>query len=377
MSRAPLGIVGLLSALLAMVVSCAAPGEESLEDLTKKDMPCSCAVGARRCRGGQVQVCEQQSATCAEWGPIIGCPGGVMCRDTESCDVDCTGKDQCAAGLSRCADDSTAEICRIGQSGCLEWSRQSCPSKNYCDPRGGQCAPAVPCDGECPKGFGCQNSGICAGGRPDDIVVNVKTVQVSGRVTLNGNDPEVTMDCSATRNPYERKAQVQFVETSKGYTFTYGTRCQDDGFEISGMLYPGTYQVTVSRGSSYSTSNLLSTGYIVTTSLAVSSDLMGQVFDVKTLRVAGKVTLNGKDPEVTMDCSDTRNPYERKAQVRFSEPTRGYTFTFGSLCRDTDWAFEGQIYPGTYQITASRGSSYQTSNLPSTGYVMIERVQLP
>ncbi len=484
MSRAPLRIVRLFISLLGMLSSCATPGQESLEDLTKKDQPCSCTVGARRCRGGQVQVCEQQSATCAEWGPIVACPGGVMCRDVESCDVDCTGKDQCAAGMTRCSDDTTAEICRIGQTGCLEWSRQACQSKNFCDPRGGSCVPSVPCDGECPKGYSCQNSGICAGGRPDDIVVNVKTVQVSGKVTLNGKDPEVTMDCSEVRNPYERKAQVQFVEISKGYTFTFGARCVDAGFDWSGMLYPGTYRVTVSRGSSYGTSNLPSTGYVANAALTVaadlsgqvydvrtiqvmgkvtlngkdpeatmdcsamrnayerkaqvqfvetskgysftygarcmdtgfewsgmlypgtyqvlvsrgssyntsnlpsagfvatgglvaSADLMGQVFDVKTLRVAGRVTLNGKDPEVTMDCSASRNPYERKAQVRFAEPVRGYTFTFGTQCVDSGWAFEGQVYPGTYQITASRGSSYGTSNLPSTGYVMIERVQLP
>jgi hypothetical protein len=143
------------------------------------------------------------------------------------------------------------------------------------------------------------------------------------------------------------------------------------------MLYPGTYQVLVSRGSSYGTSNLLSTPYIAASGLSVSADLMGQVFDVKTLRVAGRVTLNGKEPEATMDCSDIRNPYERKAQVRFNDDVRGYAFTFGSRCIDSGWMFEGQIYPGTYQITASRGSSYATSNLPSTGYVMIERVQLP
>ncbi len=369
MSRASLRIFGLLFALLGLVASCATPGQESLEDLTKKDMPCSCAVGARRCRGGQVQVCEQQSATCAEWGPIVGCPGGVMCRDSESCDVDCSGKDQCAAGLSRCADDTNAEICRIGQTGCLEWSRQSCQSKNYCDPRGGQCVPAVPCDGECPKGFSCQNSGICAGGRPDDILVNVKTVQVAGKVTLNGKDPEVTADCSETRNPYERKAQVQFTETSKGYTFTFGARCQDASYDFAGTLYPGTYRVSVSRGSSYQTSNLPSTGFVVNSALTITADLTGQVFDVKTVQLGGRVTLNGKDPEVTMDCSATRNPYERKAQVQLVETSKGYTFTYGPRCQDANFEFSGMIFPGTYRVTVSRGSSYGTSNLPTTGYV--------
>ena len=139
MSQAMRRIVGMVFALCGLVASCATPGQESLEDLTKNEPPCSCTVGARRCRGGQVQVCEQQSATCSGWGPIIGCPGGVMCRDSESCDVDCSGKDLCAAGLSRCADEATSEICRIGASGCLEWSRQACPAKNYCDPRGQIC----------------------------------------------------------------------------------------------------------------------------------------------------------------------------------------------------------------------------------------------
>ncbi len=262
MSQAMRRIVGMVFALCGLVASCATPGQESLEDLTKNEPPCSCNVGARRCRGGQVQVCEQQSATCSGWGPIIGCPGGVMCRDSESCDVDCSGKDQCSAGLSRCADDATSEVCRIGASGCLEWSRQACPAKNYCDPRG-QCAPAVPCDGECPKGYGCANSGVCTGGNPGDIPVNVKTVQISGKVTLNGKDPEITADCSTTRNPYERKAQVRFTEVSRGYTFTFGTQCRDADFSYSGDVYPGTYQIAASRGSSVATSNLPSTQYVM------------------------------------------------------------------------------------------------------------------
>ena len=50
--------------------------------------------------------------------------------------------------------------------------------------------------------------------------------------------------------------------------------------------------------------------------------------------------------------------------MRFTEVSRGYSFTFGTQCRDADFSYSGDVYPGTYQIAASRGSSVSTSNLP-------------
>ena len=127
---------------------------------------------------------------------------------------------------------------------------------------------------------------------------------------------------------------------------------------------PGTYRVSVSRGSSVATSNLPSTAFIANGSLVVSADLTGQVFDVKTVQIGGKVTLNGKDPELTADCSTTRNPYERKAQVQFLETSKGYSFTYGARCMDAAFEVAGMLYPGTYRVSVSRGSSVATSNLP-------------
>ena len=235
-------LLGSLSAATSCQGDGPGDGLSSRDDMSLRDgsePSCSCMTGAKRCQGERIQVCESVSASCSSWGGAVACPGGPCQND--ACPVSC--KDTCPGGIARCANNATQEVCRIGPSGCLEWVQSSCPGTQYCST--GQCVAAVPCEPTCLAGYACQPSGVCAGGSPAGLVLDVKTVQVSGTVTLNGAAPLPAPFCSSVSNPDSAKARVTLTETTKGYTFVAVMRCKDANFNFSTAVYPGTYKMEV------------------------------------------------------------------------------------------------------------------------------------
>jgi hypothetical protein len=82
-----------------------------------------------------------------------------------------------------------------------------------------------------------------------DLLFDVETVNVSGRVTLNGAPPTLVPTCTQQAYTY---AQVSFVETSRGYRAVADVNCPDAQGSFAAQLYPGTYRVLVqgiNRGS--------------------------------------------------------------------------------------------------------------------------------
>ncbi len=234
-----LALGSLLLVGLALAGCGSMPADGTKPDVV--DQPCSCAQGAKRCVDTGLQICERVSESCASWGPAVACSTG-MCKDG-SCGGSCT--DGCAAGAARCSRDGQREVCRLTGSGCLDWVADSCPGDQYCV--GDQCVDSVPCASGCPAGYMCQKNGVCAGGSPTSVVLNVQTVSISGSVTVNGAVPVPdTTVCSTTKNPYYTKANVHLVETTKGYQFDFSLGdCQTPGFAFSGKIFPGTYRVSV------------------------------------------------------------------------------------------------------------------------------------
>jgi hypothetical protein len=338
-----------------------APDDGGSADLF--DPPCSCAVGSKRCEGSdRVAVCETMAAGCASWGPAVTCPSGMCAMG--ACVGSC--QDACPAGVSRCSGDAAVEVCRIGASGCLEWVKQACPTQNFCDPGPGVCAPSVPCDA-CPSGYLCSRSGTCTGGDPTMIGLDVKTVRFAGKITLNGADPANGPDCA--RRPASEKARITLRETTKGYQFALPLLCNDAGFTFSGILYPGTYRVLV-QGSSdgYRYSDLPLVPFAAESALAIPMDTSGKVLDVKTVRFAGKITLNGADPANGPDCA--RRPASEKARVTLSDSSTGSSFSLPLSCSDAGFTYSGTIYPGTYRVSVQGSSDgYKYSDLPLQPFV--------
>jgi hypothetical protein len=207
--------------------------------------------------------------------------------------------------------------------------------------------------------------------------LDVKTVQVGGKVTMNGADPTNGGDCAS--RPTATKASVVLADAGKGYSFTLPLSCGDNDFTFLGTIFPGTYRVTV-QGNSYSGlrfSNLPLAAYLADAALVVSGDAMGKVFDVKTVQVGGKVTLNGMDPMTGADCAS--RPSATKASITLVDSTKDYSFTLPLSCGDSGFAFMGMVFPGTYRVTV-QGASYsglRFTNLPLESSVAAARLQIP
>jgi hypothetical protein len=332
---------------------------------------CSCKAGERRCQGKGVQICEPVSASCASWGPAVDCPQGA-CTDGK-CPGSC--EDRCTAGASRCAGEEAREICRVGGSGCLEWVRDPCASGRYCAE--GQCVDAIPCDGTCPAGYTCQRNGVCAGGDPTTVKLDVKTVRLSGSIQVNGAAPLVDSSlCSATRNPSYFKARITFTDSAKGYSFTSNLYCRDGDFAFATTIFPGTYVVRVlgfDDGASKPLSNLPLSSYLAESAFTISADVSGKVLNVKTVRFGGSIQVNGAAPVVDSSlCSATRNPSYFKARVTFTDSAKGYSFTHNLYCRDSAFSVDTTLFPGTYVVRVlgfDDGASKPLSNLPLSSYL--------
>ena len=350
----------LLTLLFLTAVSCDVPGT----DAPQVDVPCSCTVGTKRCTGSQIQVCEATTASCPTWGPASACPSGSCSGDS------CTGStcsDGCSGGLSRCATDTDSEICRIGPSGCLEWVKQACSGNTYCG--GTSCQPALRCEPTCPSDYLCKPTGTCAGGNPLGLVLNVQTVKLSGKVTLNGALPIPEATC--TTNPSYVTSRIRLTEITKGYSFSFATTCKDNDFAFAGEVFPGTYRVTVDGTNAYS--SLPAAAFVTDAALVVAADKSGVVLDVKTVKLSGSVTLNGAAPMPEPTC--TTNPTYVTSRIRLTEVTNGYSFTLSTLCKDSGFPFSAQIFPGTYRITVDGTNAY--SSLPNAAYVAESALSIP
>jgi hypothetical protein len=83
------------------------------------------------------------------------------------------------------------------------------------------------------------------------LALDVKTVSVSGTITMNGGAPQVS--CYAAGHSI---AKVIFEETTLGYRIELLGRCSTSGstapITFSGTVYPGTYKISVIGYEDYS-----------------------------------------------------------------------------------------------------------------------------
>lgn len=279
-----------------------------------------------------------------------GCTTRVECgNNLRQANEVCDGTD--LAGM-RCEDFGLASGTLACRAGCAGFDMSSCI--------------APMCQPDCPAGYSCTLGDVCTGGNPNALVVEVETVAVAGRLTLNGGTPLDLGDwCS--RNTSETKASVQLTENTRGYRFTMAVPCSSATYGFSGELFPGTYEVRVS-GRFDSVTNLPTTSYVVHDALQITQANQSLVLGVQTLVVGGVITLNGTAP---MDLGDwcSRNTTEAKAMVQFTENARGYQFSFDALCNSPTYAFSGVVFPGTYTVRVA-GRFDSVTNLPTTSYVV-------
>ncbi len=191
-----------------------------------------CGAGLH-CGGGGSNVCGAavcEPKTCPQLGKDCGIVSDG-CAGTLSCGA-CQGGKQCGAG-------TTANVC------------------------------AAPCPLGCPSGYMCGGGGVCRGGTPAALTLDVKTEAVGGNVTLNGVAPNTTALC--TNGAANTKAQVFFTETTQGYSFVFNILCGSgtNDYTFAGVVFPGTYSVAV-KGASSAYSNLPTTAYVAVPRIAIN-----------------------------------------------------------------------------------------------------------
>ncbi|WNG40715.1 hypothetical protein F0U61_48765 [Archangium violaceum] len=217
------------------------------------------------------------------------------------------------------------------------------------------------CAVSCPHEYTCNGQGICVGGNPAQLNLDLRPVTVSGKVTLNGATPQLTY-CD------DYAATVTITETTLGTTDTTRIPCSTKDFSFSFQVMPGTYRVSVSK---YRLSewNLTQRTIVAIPELKVTGPMSNVEAALRPVTVSGKVTLNGATPQQSASCDDDA------ATVTFTETTHGTTATALIPCSAKDFSFSLQVMPGTYSVSVSK---YQpdSSNLPSGTFVAIPKLKV-
>ena len=305
-------------------------------------LPTTCVARGKNC-GQMSDGCAAiiECGTCSA-GQTCGAGGANVCG-TGSCKPttcaaqgkDCgTISDGCS-GVIACGACAAPELCGVGAK------------PNVC---------AAPCPDGCPTGYSCDSAGVCTGGTSTAIVLDVKTVTVSGTVTLNGAAPVPISGCSSSYGT----ATVTLTETMHGYTFQQTVPCTSNAWSLT--VFPGSYRAVVQGVES----NVPGTSYVAKASLAVTTPQSNIVLDVKTVTASGTVTLNGAAPVPISGCSSSYGI----ATVTLTETTNGYSFQQTVPCTSNAWNLT--VYPGTYRAEVQGVES----NLPGTGYVASSAIAL-
>jgi hypothetical protein len=219
----------------------------------------------------------------------------------------------------------------------------------------------------CPAGYACDDSGVCAGGKPMGLVLDVVAYTVSGSVTLNGASPEGNSECNPTYGV--SRGAVTWKELTSGVSIRMELQgCGNGEATFSGQVFPGTYQVVVGSGGG---SNLPPAGYVVKSSLLVNAALSDLTLDVPTYPVSGNVTLNGANPIGTStsmcEANASFNTTYNRGQVVFTDIASKATFYLDLQgCGNGPATFSGQVFPGTYRVIVYGNAS----DLPLGGSVV-------
>ena len=350
--------------------TCAVAGAQcgTLPDGCGGTLECGRCGAGETCGGGGVPnvcgpgSCEPQACAGASCGTISdGCGGTQECGD-------CGAGETCGGGgvPNVCGSACSPRTCAAAGATCGSLD-DGCGGNLAC----GVCDAPLTCGGggiantcgaactlACPGTYACSPLGVCTGGDPTQLVFDVRSHQVSGVVTMNGQQP--SSSCSSVARAY-----IDMVDETRGYHLVLTVPC--DGattpFTFSGAVYPGTYRVLV-RGHS---SSLPTTAYLAIPQLVVQGDVGGLALNVQTHRVGGVVTMNGQQPSST--CSSVV-----RAFVDFREATLGHTLTVPVPCNGatTPFAFDGFVYPGTYQVLVRGGSS----SVPSEAQVVLPQLTI-
>ncbi len=174
--------------------------------------------------------------------------------------------------------------------------------------------------------------------------VDLKTVKVSGAVTVNGQP-------MAGNSSSNIRAYLRFVDGTVGDTLSVGLGASGAA-TYSTTLWAGTYDLVLAPQDAQYQSVLPPLSHLVQKGLALQVDGVKDL-DLKTVKVSGVVTLNGQP----MPANSNSNP---RAYLRFVDPVVGDTLSL-SLNSSGAASYSTTLWASTYDLlVAPQDAQYQT-----------------
>ncbi len=338
---------------------------------------------------GDPQFCADHGKSCEAFSGLDNCGASR----TANCGT-CLAPQVCggsgAANECGCKAEADAAFCtRLGKDCQAVTASDNCGVARTADC--GACTGALTCGGGgtsnvcgatcahgCPTGYTCDAHGVCAGGAPSNLVLDVKAYAVSGRATLNGANPASTStSCTVGAGGTSfGRGKVYLRDAAQGVAFEFPLEgCATTAATFSGTVFPGTYRVTVTGDwVGYDLSNLPNQEFVVNPALVVSGAVSNLVLDVKAYAVSGRATLNGANPASTStSCTvGTGGTSFGRGKVYLRDAAQGVAIEFPlEGCATTAATFSGTVFPGTYRVTVTGDwVGYDLSNLPNQEFVV-------
>src|SRR5205814_1560891 len=126
--------------------------------------------------------------------------------------------------------------------------------------------------------------------------------------------------------------------------------------------------------------NLMFVSYLANPALSVTGSTTNLVLNEQGFAVSGSLQVNGAAPTYSVPsyCQQSGNQSDAIAQVRFSDPSKGYDATAYVAC-NASFQFSALLPPGTYQVRVER-ATYSSSagiNLMPVSYQAVTRLAVP
>ncbi len=193
----------------------------------------------------------------------------------------------------------------------------------------------------------------------DDLIIDLKTVDVNGALKLNGQTPIAGDECLGLP---EATATTLFFNNEQTKTSVH-TRilCGSETFAFNLALPPGTYQVAVA--SEEGRSNLPHGNATLAQPLIITAPQDNVVLALSTVGISGRVTLNGQEPAIGVSCVNDSTFMPSGYWVLHKGPVETGTAYIHRFSCDSDFSFSLAAPPGTYQVSIV-GAGSHLSNLP-------------
>jgi hypothetical protein len=286
------------------------------------------------------EVCDGDQLggkTCA----AMGFSGGTL-----ACAADCLKFDTSGCSSS-CVPDCKGHVCGLDPV-CGTKQCGSCNGQSICDASSGACVQV------------CDLNAITA-----DTTINLplKTIKVSGVITLNGKDvPSNTKHSSSSRGSlrFYNKTTGAYVSADLGHSASA---------TYSVTLYPGTYDVKLYPASSGYQDAVPAYTHVLEQGASLKTTT-NKTYDLKTVKISGAVWLDGKQmPTNTKHSSSSRGSlrfYDKESSAYLSADLK---HTGGAIYVVT-------LYAGDYDVKVYPASSGYQDVLPPYTHLAAEGLAL-